>query len=247
MRAVIIIPARYSSTRLPAKPLLKETGKYLIQHTFESAGKSKKAAAVIVATDDRRIADAVKEFGGKFVMTSPRHASGTDRIAEAAANVEADVIVNVQGDEPEMPPSHIDALIGLFENDPAVRMATLAVKKNDDGYLNPNIVKVVVDSEGYALYFSRSPLPFYREEKGKREYLKHLGIYGYRKNLLREFASWPRSALEAAECLEQLRALENGVRIRVAIVEGDPTSIDTPEDYKEFCKRCGTKTSIKRA
>jgi len=230
----IIIPARYSSTRLPGKPLLRGTGKYLIQHTFESAKKSRKASGVIVATDDERIADAVRGFGGEVVMTSPGHASGTDRVAEAAANIEAAVVVNLQGDEPEMPPSHIDTLIGLFEADPELKMATLAVCKSDNTWLDdPNDVKVTVGPDGYAREFSRS----IRRGEPKPGYLKHLGIYGYRKDFLLEFVTWPPSEREKNERLEQLRALDRGTRIKVAIVNRDCISIDTQDDYEQFKDR----------
>lgn len=234
MRFIIIIPARYSSTRLPGKPLLRGTGKYLIQHTFEAAKKSRKASGVIAATDDERIADAVRGFGGEVVMTSPGHASGTDRVAEAAADIEAAVVVNLQGDEPEMPPSHIDALIGLFEADPELKMATLAVRKSDNTWLDdPNNVKVTVGPDGYAREFSRSIRP----GEPKREYLKHLGIYGYRKDFLLEFVTWPPSEREKSEHLEQLRAVDRGTRIKVAIVNRDCISIDTREDYEQFKDR----------
>lgn len=236
----MVIPARYASTRLPGKPLLKDTGKYLVQHTFEAASKSTRASRVVVATDDERIFRAVKEFGGSVLMTSADHASGTDRIAEAVRDIDCEVVINVQGDEPEVPASHIDTLIEMLEEDPALQMATLAVPVEiSDATLDPNAVKVVTDAEGYALYFSRSPIPFHREgiAEGREAFLKHLGIYGYRKSFLEKFAAWPRSRLEVTEGLEQLRALENGVRVRVGIVKEDTIGIDTREDYARFVRK----------
>ena len=239
-RAVVVIPARYASSRLPGKPLLRDTGKCLIQHTCEAVSKSALASRVIVATDDERILRAVEEFGGDAVMTSPDHASGTDRVAEAARNIACDVVINVQGDEPEIPASHVDMLIEMFQADADLEMATLAVPiEISDAALNPNVVKVVTDAAGYALYFSRSPIPFHREEveEGRTAFLKHLGIYGYRKPFLEKFTAWPPSPLEQAERLEQLRAVEHAVRIRVGIVERDTISIDTRDDYARFARK----------
>ncbi len=216
---------------------MRGTGKYLIQHTFEAAKKSRKASGVIVATDDERIADAVRAFGGEVVMTSPGHVSGTDRVAEAAANIETAVVVNLQGDEPEMPPSHIDTLIDLFEADPELKMATLAVSKSDYAWLDDqNNVKVTIGPDGYAREFSRSDRPG-RPGEPKLKYLKHLGIYGYRKDFLLEFVTWPPSEREKSEHLEQLRALERGVQIKVAIVNRDCIGIDTHKDYEQFKDR----------
>ncbi len=237
MRSIVIIPARYSSTRLPGKPLLRDTGKYLIEHTYEAASKCAGVAEVLVATDDERIAAAVRDFGGKVVMTSPDHRSGTDRIAEAAAGITADLIINLQGDEPDMPPEHIEALIELFEADAALQMATLGVRKSEKTWLkNPNDVKVIVDDEGIARDFSRLVEPSFCEGPDGRIF-KHLGIYGYRRDFLREFVSWPPSKREESERLEQLRAVDNGVVIRAAVVAGDPVGIDTEEDYAEFVRR----------
>ena len=237
MKSIIVIPARYASTRLPGKPLLHQTGKYLIQHAYETALRCAKSSDAIVATDDERIAAAVRGFGGKVVMTSGEHASGTDRIAEAVAGIDADVVVNLQGDEPEMPPENIDRLIALFEDDESLCMATLGVRISGEGYDDPGTVKIALDADSNALYFSRSPLPCWRDEADRREFVKHMGIYAYRKDFLAEFAAWPHSPLETAEKLEQLRALENGVKIRVALVENDCAGIDTREDYEKFCQR----------
>jgi len=234
--AVVVIPVRYASTRLPGKPLLKDTGKYLVQHAYEAASKSARASRVIVATDDKRILEAVREFGGDVVMTSAKHPSGTDRIAEAVKKIDCAVVINVQGDEPELPAAYIDQLIEMFDADPALQMATLAVPvEYSDASLRPNAVKVVLDSQGNALYFSRAPIPYYRDGIPKgAAFLKHLGIYGYRKKFLEQFVSWPPSKLENTERLEQLRALENGVRIRVGLVDKETISIDTREDYARF-------------
>jgi len=238
--AVVVIPVRYASTRLPGKPLLKETGKYLVQHAYEAASKSARASRVIVATDDKRIFEAVREFGGDVVMTSDKHPSGTDRIAEAVRDIDCGVVINVQGDEPELPAAYIDRLIEMFDKDADLQMATLAVAvKYDDESISPNAVKVVLNARGEAMYFSRAPIPYYRDAmpSGEAAFLKHLGIYGYRKKFLGLFVSWPPSKLEQAERLEQLRALEMGVRIRVGVVGADTIGIDTREDYERFVRK----------
>jgi 3-deoxy-manno-octulosonate cytidylyltransferase (CMP-KDO synthetase) len=242
MNAVIIIPARLASLRLPRKALLKETGKYLIQHVYENALNAKRARQVIVATDSREIQEAVMSFAGNAIMTSEKHVSGTDRAAEAAASIEADIIVNVQGDEAEIAPAAIDRTIELLEQHPQAQMSTLAAAFSDEGEVkDPSKVKVVLDKSGCALYFSRSPIPFRRQESrlgfGDVGYLRHLGIYGYRKPFLLEFAKMPPCALERAEKLEQLRALYNGARIIVGVVEKAWPGIDTPEDYERFVER----------
>jgi 3-deoxy-manno-octulosonate cytidylyltransferase (CMP-KDO synthetase) len=241
---LVVIPARYGSKRLPGKPLLRETGRFLIQHVWEAARKSRLAGRVVVATDDRRILDAVRGFGGEAVMTSKHHKSGTDRAAEVARKCRADLIVNVQGDEPDLPARHIDRLIRLFE-DEGVEMATLACRAEDteETLANPNVVKVVTDKEGYALYFSRAGIPFERDHAAgvARTVLRHIGIYGYTRETLLRLVRTPQSALERTEKLEQLRALENGVRISVGIVRGFPPGIDTEEQYREFVARCRGK------
>jgi len=236
----VVIPVRYASTRLPGKPLLKDTGKYLVQHAYEAASKSARASRIIVATDDERILRAVREFGGDVVMTSPKHPSGTDRIAEAVSDIDCDVVINVQGDEPELPARYIDQLVEMFDKDADLQMATLAVPvKYDDASLSPNAVKVVLNARGEAMYFSRFAIPYYRNEtpKDRPAFLKHLGIYGYRKKFLQLFVAWPPSRLEQIERLEQLRALENGVRIRVGVVDEDTIGIDTRDDYARFVRK----------
>src|SRR5437764_4731982 len=197
MTTAIVIPARYGSSRLPGKPLLRATGKYLIQHVYEQACAARTASEVIVATDDDRIRAAVESFGGRVVMTRADHPSGTDRVAEVAAGLTADVIVNLQGDEPLIDPAALDLLAGLLAADPGSDMATLAVPIADrDTYLSPNVVKVVCDDRGRALYFSRSPLPFLRDGEPDfaarpARFLQHLRLYAYRLNFLRQLAATP--------------------------------------------------------
>jgi 3-deoxy-manno-octulosonate cytidylyltransferase (CMP-KDO synthetase) len=239
MRAAVIIPARYASTRLPGKPLLRETGKFLIQHVYEQASRARRADAVVVATDDARIAEAVASFGGRAVMTSPDHASGTDRVAEAAAGLDAPVVVNVQGDEPEIDPAVIDGLVDAVEG--GALMATAAVRvASPEAYASPAVVKVVTDADGWALYFSRAPIPAGRDAPPDG-FLKHLGIYAYTRDFLRQVTAMPPSPLEQLEKLEQLRVLEAGHRIKVLPVDHDAAGIDTPEEYRAFVARLGAR------
>jgi 3-deoxy-manno-octulosonate cytidylyltransferase (CMP-KDO synthetase) len=242
MKTAIIIPARYGSQRLPGKPLLKATGKYLIQHVYERACQAKYASEVIVATDDPRILAAVESFGGKAMLTGRDHASGTDRIAEVAANLDADVVVNLQGDEPLIEPKCLDLLPQLLQNDPNADMATLAVPlRSIEQWRNPNCVKVVCDKRGRALYFSRSPIPYVRDGEPKFNddppiFLQHLGLYAYRRPVLFHIAASPATPLEKAEKLEQLRAMALGYRIHVGVVEQTSIGVDTYEDYERFVK-----------
>lgn len=232
---VAVIPARHASTRLPGKPLLRETGKYLIQHVYEQARKCARLDRVIVATDDERILEAVKSFGGEAVMTSPHHPSGTDRIAEAVRDIPCAKVVNIQGDEPEIEPALIDTLVGLLD---VSEMATLATPfgKPDEAML-PNRVKVVIDRHHNALYFSRSPIP-YAGFGGGPPPLLHLGLYAYSRAFLMRYVALDRTPLEQAEKLEQLRALEHGYKIKVGIVRWTSTGgVDTPEDYAAFVQR----------
>lgn len=236
MHFIAIIPARYASTRFPGKPLAMLAGKPVIEHVYEQVTKVLPEAWV--ATDDDRIFEAVKAFGGKAVMTRADHKSGTDRIEEAEKiNTDADVIVNVQGDEPFIQPSQIKTLCSLFDNS-STQIATLGKPFTSmDAVMNPNSPKIVTDNNGFALYFSRSVIPFVR---GKEEatwlesypYLKHLGIYAYRREVLREVTQLPQSSLEKAESLEQLRWLQNGYRIRVGITDVETVGIDTPQDLE---------------
>jgi 3-deoxy-manno-octulosonate cytidylyltransferase (CMP-KDO synthetase) len=240
MRCAIVIPARYASSRLPGKPLLKSTGKYLIQHVYEQAMRSRRASEVIVATDDPRIVAAVESFGGRVMMTSKDHPSGTDRVAEVARGLNVDVIVNLQGDEPLVDPRTLDMLPELLAQDADARLATLAVPLTSlEAYRNPNVVKVVRDRRGRALYFSRSPIPMVRdgqpELKGNSQlFLQHLGLYAYRKSALLELALMPPEPLEETEKLEQLRVLAMGWPIQVGVVAHAGRGVDTPEDYEHF-------------
>jgi len=238
MKVVGIIPARYSSTRLPGKPLLDATGKPLIQYVVENVRKARRIEAVYVATDDERIKQAVEEFGCEAIMTRPDHPSGTDRLAEAAQILnldEDDVIVNVQCDEPEIDPNHIDLLVSLLINSDAP-MATLAAPIDERSANSPNNVKVVLSQSGHALYFSRAKIPFDRDGKGA-QYLLHVGIYAYRKRFLDKITALEPTPLEQTEKLEQLRALENGFRIAVGVVDSASPGIDTMEDYENFIRR----------
>ncbi len=263
MTAIVIIPARYDSTRFPGKPLAPLNGKPLIQHVYENSGKSKLAKEIIVATDSKDILDKVVSFGGKAVMTSKTHASGTDRIAEVAASLDYDIIVNVQGDEPLIRPEMIDDVITLLD-DKRASMGTLMKKiENPEEIFDPNVVKVVCDKEGFALYFSRAPIPYHRDifsaevqKRGSAEgekmrgtrfallnygtfelfMYKHIGIYSYRKDVLLSLAGTKPVELEQTEKLEQLRALVNGFRIKVKETFFETIGVDTPEDLERVKK-----------
>jgi 3-deoxy-manno-octulosonate cytidylyltransferase (CMP-KDO synthetase) len=242
MEIVAVIPARFASTRLPGKPLLSETGRTLIQHVVEAARQARRPDRVIVATDDARIFDAVVAFGGDAVMTRGDHPSGTDRVAEVAAGLPADtrIIVNVQGDEPELSGPAIDLAVAMLERDPDAPMSTLATPIRDEAtYRDPSCVKVVRAASGRALYFSRASIPFHRDggpfEPGSA--LLHLGLYAYRRDFLLAMAALPPSPLERAEKLEQLRVIEAGHAIAVGVVEEPSVGIDTPEDYRRFVAR----------
>lgn len=241
MAAIVVIPARYGSTRFPAKIVASETGRPLVQHVVDQVRQCKRVKEVIVATDDARIIAALRPFDTRCVMTSPSHQSGTDRIAEVAAGLTDDLIVNVQGDEPEIEPAIVDALIQRLEFHAGNDMATAATSFPVEADVNdPNLVKVVIDLQGRAIYFSRSPIPNRREPDfvGNVAYHLHLGIYAYRRKFLLEFATWPPTPLEKTEKLEQLRALEHGSIIDVLKVNRATHGIDTPEQYAEFVKRC---------
>jgi len=237
MKVIAIIPARYASTRFPGKPLAMLGGKPIIQHVYEKAAQA--VADVIVATDDDRIYQTVCQFGGRAVMTSADHRSGTDRIAEAArlAQTDADVVVNLQGDEPFIRPSQISALVECFAQ-PDVQIATLATRfQSLEALRNPNSPKIAVDDRGRALYFSRSVIPYVRgrdesEWLQSYPYLKHIGVYAFRRETLQEVTRLPQSPLELAESLEQLRWLSAGYPIAVAITEFETVGIDTPEDLQ---------------
>jgi 3-deoxy-manno-octulosonate cytidylyltransferase (CMP-KDO synthetase) len=232
MKAIGVIPARFASSRLPGKPLADIGGKTMIERVYHRALAAKSLSAVYIATDDQRILDAVRAFGGQAVMTREDHRSGTDRIAESVFELDVDVVVNVQGDEPLLDPSEIDAVVAPFGDRPDLAMTTLAVPIADRRDIeDPSVVKVVTDVRGDALYFSRLPIPYYRSgENGQR--LKHIGLYAYRKDFLLTYAALPPSPLEQLEQLEQLRVLENGHRIHVVLTDHDAISVDTPEDLE---------------
>jgi len=231
-----ILPARWASTRFPGKPLHVIAGKPLIQHVWERCQACKNLDDVIVATDDLRIHDAVISFGGKVTMTSPDHPTGTDRIAEAARSVpQATHVINIQGDEPLIDPELIDELAAAMAADASLDMATAAnpLDPADPVVSDPNVVKVVTALDGRALYFSRSPLPFFRNTVEGLPVLRHKGIYAYSRAFLERFVTWAPSPLEKAESLEQLRALENGASIRVLVTNDTSPGVDTPEQALE--------------
>ncbi len=252
MRVAIVIPARYDSSRLPGKPLLKATGKYLIQHVYERALGAQCAADVIVATDDARIVAAVEGFGGRAVLTRADHPSGTDRVAEVAAGLTADVIVNLQGDEPLIDPAAVDLLVDTLADAPGAEVATLAVPIRDrDSYESPNVVKVVCDDKGKALYFSRRPIPMVRDGEpdfraDPPRFLQHLGLYAYRRTALLKLAATPPHPLEESEKLEQLRLLGGGGTIRVGLAAHAHRGVDTPADYDAFVRAVGPEV-VRRA
>jgi 3-deoxy-manno-octulosonate cytidylyltransferase (CMP-KDO synthetase) len=239
MNIIGIIPSRYASTRLPAKPLADICGKPMIQRVYEQAQRSTLLTSVIVATDDERIASVVRSFGGNVQMTPADIQSGSDRIALVAKNHPADIVVNIQGDEPQIDPQLIDQTIRLVMDDTQAVVGT-AVKKTSShqDLFNANVVKVVLDRNNYALYFSRSPVPFVRDAKKDEEWFsnttfyKHFGIYVYRADFLQHYTGLKPSALEEAEKLEQLRILENGFRIKCAVTEYESLPVDTPEDLR---------------
>ncbi len=258
-KTVAIIPARYASTRLPGKLIKNEakehTGKYLIEHVYRKAKEAKKVKDVIIATDDERIAKVVKEFGGCVKMTSADHTSGTDRIAEIASNLDADFVVNVQGDEPDIEGSMIDDLIDAMYTEKRAAVCTFANKiKSMEEFVDPNVVKLVMDKDNYAMYFSRASIPYARDQNSSSIFsrvdsasnindtdketpflfLKHLGVYMYRKDFLLTFSSLPVPDAEKLEKLEQLRVLSNGYKIKVVLTSCACEGVDTPEDFERF-------------
>jgi 3-deoxy-manno-octulosonate cytidylyltransferase (CMP-KDO synthetase) len=240
MRVTAIIPARYASTRFPGKPLADILGKPMIEWVYQRTNASSLIDRVIVATDDERIFDAVQAFGGEVQMTRPDHPTGTDRLAEVAQRIDTDIVVNVQGDEPLIDPRMIDLAVAPLVDDASVPMGTLMTPIGSvEEFLNPNVVKVVVDRLGFALYFSRAPIPHLRDQAQSlagdfnaiRAY-KHIGLYGYRKGFLLDYPKMPATPLEDTEKLEQLRALEHGFRIRVVETELVSQGVDTPADLE---------------
>ena len=256
MPVAAIIPARYASSRFPGKPLAAETGKPLIQHVYEAVAGARSIDRIIVATDDDRIAAAVRAFGGEVAMTRADHPSGTDRIAEVVTQLgmleggdNEDLIVNVQGDEPEMDPAAIDKLVELMRQRPEANMGSIACPfKSEADVLNPACVKVVLDRDNYALYFSRSLIPHPRDDGGQprqpANWLLHLGIYAYRPAFLARLTATPPCVLEKTEQLEQLRALWLGERIAMVVVADKSGGIDTPEQYADFVKRYRRRSPV---
>ena len=233
-KTAIIIPARYGSSRLEGKPLIEVSGKPIIQWVYEKAQQSKLADIIIVATDDKRIYDAVKSFGGNVEMTSTEHKCGSDRIKEVVMrHPEISYIVNLQGDEPLIKPESIDEVAKNVKEDKLADISTLIRKITPVEAENPNLVKCVVDNFGFAMYFSRSKIPFERNV-GKSDFYGHLGIYGYKREALIKMTELPQSSYEMSESLEQLRALQNGMRIKTSVVDFIPVGIDTAEDLEKF-------------
>jgi 3-deoxy-manno-octulosonate cytidylyltransferase (CMP-KDO synthetase) len=235
VNVLAVIPARYASVRLPGKPLVSICGKPMIQHVYERVRRAARVSRVVVATDDDRILEAVRGFGGEAVMMRSDHRSGSERVAEVAAQIPADIYVNVQGDEPLIEPVAVDALVEAMtaDDDPPVQLGTLCVPIHSPAdIMDPNIVKVVLDFQGDALYFSRAPIPWVRDEGSRvhARHFKHPGIYAYRREPLLEFPTLPPGELEKIEQLEQLRFLENGYKIRVAETSFDSVSVDVPGD-----------------
>lgn len=235
MKVVAVIPARYASTRLPGKVLADIHGKPMIQHVWEQVKKSRLVDEVLIACDDPKVEEAAKKFQAKAVMTSPKHTSGTDRIAEAVKDLKVDIVLNIQGDEPLVHCEMVDLMAKAMLEDKSLVMATVVKVMTDESEVaNPNVVKVVLDKDGNALYFSRSPIPYNREKQpfSKIRYYKHFGLYAYRKNFLMQFKGLPVSLLEDAEKLEQLRVLEAGYRIKVVQTKFDTVAVDTQEDLE---------------
>ena len=240
MGVTVIIPARYASTRFPGKPLAELCGKPMVQWVYERSSLCEAVDRVIVATDDQRIANAVVAFGGDVTMTRADHATGTDRLAEVAEGLDDELIVNVQGDEPLIDPAMIQAAVAPLLNDQSIPMGTLRTPLTSlDEFRNPNVVKVVTDRAGFALYFSRAPIPYPRDFAEQLEQrwselatAKHVGLYVYRRSFLLDYPHLPKTPLEEQECLEQLRALEHGYRIHVATTDLVGQGVDTPDDLE---------------
>jgi 3-deoxy-manno-octulosonate cytidylyltransferase (CMP-KDO synthetase) len=247
MASIGVIPARYEASRFAGKVLADINGKPMIQRVWERAKKAKLLDDLIIAADDDRIIRAVKEFGGKVIFTAKGHPSGTDRLKEVVNPLDVDIIVNIQADEPIIHPSMIDSLVSTLMDDKDLVMASLMRKIEDASEIdNPNVVKVVVDKNNFALYFSRLPIPFARDKRDpasgqKLIYYKHIGLYAYTKDFLFIFAGLPQSLLEKQEKLEQLRVLENGYKIKMVETKYDTIGVDTPEDLEEVKKRLAAK------
>jgi 3-deoxy-manno-octulosonate cytidylyltransferase (CMP-KDO synthetase) len=245
LQTIAIIPARFASTRFPGKALADLDGRPMIEHVYRRVAQSRVVSRVIVATDDLRIAKAVNGFGGEVRLTRADHPSGTDRLAEVATKLDCDIVVNVQGDEPLLDPRAIDEAVAPFSADAGVHMTTLYRRITDHEELkNPNIVKVTLDRAGFALYFSRSPIPYVRDPRGGWPPLyRHIGLYAYRRSALLVLAALEPTPLERAESLEQLRALEHGIRIKAVETTHDSIGVDTPEDLEHVRRLLATPTS----
>jgi len=245
LNIVAVIPARYASTRLPGKALADIDGRPMIEHVYRRAAASKLVSQVIVATDDLRIATRVNDFGGKVRLTKATHETGTDRLAEVAATLDADVIVNVQGDEPLVDPAAIGELVAPFAADRSLQMTTLYRRIHDNSELNnPNVTKVVLDRGGFALYFSRAPIPFVRDPRGGWPPLyRHIGLYAYRRSTLLVLAALEPTPLERTEALEQLRALEHGIRIKAIETKYESFEVNTQDDLEQVRRLLAVPTS----
>ncbi len=252
MKAICIIPSRYASVRLPGKPLIDICGKPLIQQVYERAAQARRLESVIVATDDSRIHDAVELFGGKVVMSPPSLPTGSDRVARVLEDLDLDhdIIMNLQGDEPLIDPADLDRMVECFEEAPGIQMTSLKAPLHDEeDVLNPNQVKVVVDHEDFALYFSRNPIPYWRRKEDAdwtqrpANYWLHLGVYAFSRMTLQRYACWPRSMLEISESLEQLRALEHGVRIKMITTSHPWPGVNTQADVERVRQAFKSKES----
>lgn len=239
MKTLGVIPARFKSTRFPGKVLALINGKPMIEHVWRQARQSRELDDVIIACDHADVFKAAQDFGAKAVMTSPDHPSGSDRIAEVVGSLTCEIIVNIQGDEPFIQPQVIDGLVVALKNDKSTSVATVIKEiRSDDEIINPNVVKVVVDKNHYALYFSRSVIPYNRnaDRPSDLKYFKHLGLYAYRKDFLMAYKDWPKSMLESTEQLEQLRILEAGYKIKTIQTDSESIAVDTPEDLDRILK-----------
>lgn len=229
-KGIVVIPARYHSTRFPGKPLALLKGKPIVQHVWERATRARNIEKIIVATDHEEIFRRIKEFGGECVLTSPHLKSGTDRVAEVVKEIDFEIIVNVQGDEPMIEPVLVDRIVETLNNKGVPMVSVYEIWEDEKAFFNPNIVKVVLDKDSFAIYFSRSPIPY---SKNSGKFFRHVGIYGYKKDTLLQLISLPQSSLEIKEGLEQLRALENGIKIKMIESNGVTLGIDTLDDLKE--------------
>ena len=232
MKVIGVIPARLDSTRFPAKVLADLWGKPIIQHVYERARKAKRLDEVLIATDDEKIFDTAKKFGAEVVITSKKHLTGTDRVSEAVKKINAEIVINIQADVPLISPLMIDRVVKVLSDNSTLVMATLMKKiEKKEEFYNPNVVKVVIDKQGFALYFSRSPIPYLKDNFVS---YKHIGVYGYRKDFLLTFVQLPRSPLEKIENLEQLRVLENGYKIKMIETDYELIEVDTKEDLRNI-------------